>query len=192
MFTLPVLRYMKDYGLTHEQLAYVAVAQRRWAAKNPRAMYRDPITVDDVLSSRVISSPLHLLDCCIISDGGGALVVTSAERARDLKKKPAYILGVGEALAADGGCLCGVDLADLRLMAMLPQIMAGEMAKPGGKRGPSEVSRWFFGRFARRSRPVWCVTVPRNRVFRAARRACAGCRTRSRHENGSAAVRTRE
>jgi acetyl-CoA acetyltransferase len=63
---------------------------------NPAAKYRDPITVGDVLASRIISSPLHLLDCCIISDGGGALVVTSAERARDLKKKPAYILGVGE------------------------------------------------------------------------------------------------
>src|SRR5437667_6376759 len=69
---------------------------RRHASLNPQAKYRDPITVEDVLASRVISSPLHLLDCCIISDGGGALVVTSAERARDLKKKPALILGVAE------------------------------------------------------------------------------------------------
>ena len=77
-FTIPALRYMKEYGLTHEQLAYVAVAQRRWAAKNPRAMYRDPITVDDVLASRIVAYPFHLLECCLVTDGGGALVVTSA------------------------------------------------------------------------------------------------------------------
>jgi len=89
-------RHMHDYGTKPEQLAEIAVTMRHHASMNPAAKYRDPITVDDVLASRVISSPLHLLDCCIISDGGGALVITSAERARDLKKKPAYILGVGE------------------------------------------------------------------------------------------------
>ncbi|MGH7932059.1 MAG: acetyl-CoA acetyltransferase [Candidatus Binataceae bacterium] len=91
-------RHMHDYGTTAEQLAEIAVTMRLHASMNPVAKYRDPITVDDVLSSRIISSPLHLLDCCIISDGGGALVVTSAERARELKKKPAYILGAGEAV----------------------------------------------------------------------------------------------
>jgi acetyl-CoA C-acetyltransferase len=89
-------RHMHDYGTTPEQLAQIAVTMRLHASMNPVAKYRDPITVEDVLASRVISSPLHLLDCCIISDGGGALVITSAERARDLKKKPAYILGAGE------------------------------------------------------------------------------------------------
>ena len=89
-------RHIHDYGTTPEQLAEIAVTMRLHASMNPVAKYRDPITVEDVLASRVISSPLHLLDCCIISDGGGALVITSAERARDLKKKPAYILGVGE------------------------------------------------------------------------------------------------
>src|SRR3984957_15386356 len=89
-------RHMHDYGTTPEQLAEIAVTMRLHASMNPVAKYRDPITVEDVLASRVISSPLHLLDCCIISDGGGALVITPAERARDLKKKPAYILGVGE------------------------------------------------------------------------------------------------
>jgi acetyl-CoA acetyltransferase len=95
-FTIPVLRYMKDYGLTHEQLAYVAVAQRRWAAKNPRALYRDPITVDDVLASRLVAYPFHLLECCLVTDGGGALVVTSADRAGDFPKPPVYVLGAGE------------------------------------------------------------------------------------------------
>ena len=89
-------RHMHDYGTTAEQLAEIAVTMRLHASMNPVAKYRDPITVEDVLASRIISSPLHLLDCCIISDGGGALVITSAERARDMKKKPVYILGTGE------------------------------------------------------------------------------------------------
>jgi acetyl-CoA acetyltransferase len=96
LFTIPVLRYMKDCGLTHEQLAYVAVAQRQWAAKNPRAMYRDLITVDDVLASRMVAYPFHLLECCLVTDGGGALVVTSADRAGDFPKPPVYVLGAGE------------------------------------------------------------------------------------------------
>jgi acetyl-CoA acetyltransferase len=96
MFTIPLLRYMKEYGLTAEQLASVAVAQRRWAARNPRAMFRDLITVEDVLNSRMISYPFHLLECCLVTDGGGALVVTSAERAADLRRPPVHILGTGE------------------------------------------------------------------------------------------------
>ena len=96
-FTIPLLRYMKDYGLTHGQLAYVAVAQRQWAAKNPRAMFRDIITVDDVLASRMVAYPFHLLECCLVTDGGGALVVTSADRAADFPKPPVHVLGTGEA-----------------------------------------------------------------------------------------------
>jgi acetyl-CoA acetyltransferase len=102
LFPIGVLRYMKQYGLTHEQLASVAVAQRRWSADVPRAMYRDAITVDDVLASRTIAYPMHLLECCLRTDGGGALVVTSAERARAVPgAKPAvYVLGTGEASEA--------------------------------------------------------------------------------------------
>jgi acetyl-CoA acetyltransferase len=96
-FTIPALRYMKEYGLTHEQLAYVAVAQREWAARNPRAMFRDLITVDDVLASRVVAWPFHLLECCLVTDGGGALVVTSADRAADFPKPAVHVLGTGEA-----------------------------------------------------------------------------------------------
>jgi acetyl-CoA acetyltransferase len=98
LFTLPVLRYMKKYGLTHEQLAMVAVVQREWAAKNPRASYRDPITVADVLSSRMIAYPFHLLECCLVTDGGGALILTAADRARDFPNKPVYIIGSGESV----------------------------------------------------------------------------------------------
>jgi len=81
-----------------EQLAAVAVSTRRHASLNPVAKFRDLITVEDVLASRIVSSPLHLLDCCIISDGGGALIVTSAERAGDLRQPPVYVLGGSEAV----------------------------------------------------------------------------------------------
>ena len=89
-------RHMHQYGTTSEQLAEVAVATRKWAALNPRAMLRDPISIDDVLSSRLVSWPFHLLDCCLVTDGGGAAIVTSAARARDLPKPPVYVLGTGE------------------------------------------------------------------------------------------------
>ncbi|MER7505724.1 thiolase [Nonomuraea pusilla] len=93
MFTLTALRHMKETGLTHEQLAEVAVAQRRWAHLNPRAMYRDLISVEDVLASPLVAYPFHLLECCLVTDGGGALVVTSEELAR---RDPVYLLGSGE------------------------------------------------------------------------------------------------
>lgn len=90
--------HMDTYGTTSEQLAEIAVTMRQHASLNPRAKMRNPITVNDVLDSRMISRPLHLLDCCIISDGGGAVVVTSLERARDLAKPPVQLLGCGEAV----------------------------------------------------------------------------------------------
>jgi acetyl-CoA acetyltransferase len=98
LFTLPVLRYMKEYDMSHEELAMVAVVQREWAGMNPRASYRDPITVDDVLSSRMIAYPFHLLECCLVTDGGGALILVSAERARDFPQRPVYIQGTGESV----------------------------------------------------------------------------------------------
>jgi acetyl-CoA acetyltransferase len=96
LFTLPVLRYMKDTGLTHEQLAMVAVVQREWAAKNPRASHRDPISVEDVLASRMIAYPFHLLECCLVTDGGGALILTASERVVDFPTKPVHVIGTGE------------------------------------------------------------------------------------------------
>jgi acetyl-CoA acetyltransferase len=76
----------------------VAVVQREWAAKNPRAMMKDPITVSDVLGSRMIAYPFRLLMCCLVTDGGGALILTAAGRARDFPHKPVYILGTGESV----------------------------------------------------------------------------------------------
>ncbi len=98
MFTIPVLRYLKTYGLKPEDMAPVAVIQREWAAKNPRASFRDPITVDDVMSADMIAWPFTKLMCCLVTDGGGALILTSAERARDFPQKPVYILGTGESV----------------------------------------------------------------------------------------------
>ena len=95
-FGLIAQRHMAEYGTTSEQLAEIAVAARAWAIKNPKAPYRTPLSVQDVLSSPMLSTPLHKLDCCLVTDGGGALIVTSAERAADLPGKPVYVLGVGE------------------------------------------------------------------------------------------------
>src|SRR5438105_1132377 len=97
-YALAAERHMFEFGTTSEQLAEVAVTMRAHAATNPMAQYRDPITVDDVLSSRMIADPLHMLDCCVISDGGAARVVTTEERARALPAKPVRVLGAAHAL----------------------------------------------------------------------------------------------
>ena len=97
-YALACSRHMAQYGTTKEQLAEIAVATRTWASMNPKAMFRDPITIDDVLNSRMICWPFNLLDCCLVTDAGGAVVLTSAERARDLRSHPVLVLGMGEAL----------------------------------------------------------------------------------------------
>ena len=99
LYALVARRHMHAFGTTGAQLAEIAVACRRHASLNPVALYRDPITVDDVLTSPVISSPLHLLDCCVITDGGGAVVVVHPDLARDLKKPPVRLLASAEAVA---------------------------------------------------------------------------------------------
>jgi acetyl-CoA acetyltransferase len=97
MFAVPVLRYLQKHGLGEDALAEVAVVQREWAAKNPRATFKNPISVDDVMDSRMISYPFRLLMCCLVTDGGGALILTSAERAKDFAR-PVYIVGTGESV----------------------------------------------------------------------------------------------
>ena len=89
-------RHMHEFGTTQEQLAEVAVATRAWARLNPKANQRGELSIADVMKSPIIAWPFHVLDCCLVTDGGGAAIVTSAERAKNLKKKPAYILGTGE------------------------------------------------------------------------------------------------
>jgi acetyl-CoA acetyltransferase len=92
-FAMFTRAHMIKYGTTHEQLGAIAVGQRANAVKNPRALKRDPITLDDYLASRWIAEPLRLLDCCLDTDGACALVITSAERARDLRRPPVLISG---------------------------------------------------------------------------------------------------
>ncbi len=96
-YSLAARRHMHDFGTTSEQLAQIAVSFREWAAMNPNAYHQNPITIDDVLSSPMVAEPLHKLDCCLVTDGAGALIVTSADRARDLAKPPVYVLGAGTA-----------------------------------------------------------------------------------------------
>lgn len=92
-YALAATRHMHEFGTTREQLAEVAVAARQWALLNPAAWEKKPLTVDEVLSARMVSYPLTVRDCCLVTDGGGAIVLTSAARAKSLKKPPVFILG---------------------------------------------------------------------------------------------------
>jgi acetyl-CoA acetyltransferase len=92
-YALVARRHMHEFGTTSEQLAQIAVGVREYAGLNPHALYRDPISVDDVLASRLVADPLHKLDCCVVSDGGGAVIMTTAERARDLRQPGVAVLG---------------------------------------------------------------------------------------------------
>jgi acetyl-CoA acetyltransferase len=98
LFTMPVLRFMKEYDIRIEEVAMVAVIQREWAAMNPRASYRDPIDIEAVLDSKMIAYPFRKLMCCLVTDGGGALILTRAERAKDFPTRPVYVVGSGESV----------------------------------------------------------------------------------------------
>jgi acetyl-CoA acetyltransferase len=93
-YALAAARHMYQYGTTQEQLAEVAVAARKWAQLNPAAEMRDPLSVADVLAARRVLDPFGVRDCCLVSDGGGAMILVRAERAKDFPKPPVYMLGV--------------------------------------------------------------------------------------------------
>ena len=97
-YAMAASRHMHEFGTTREQLAEVAVAARQWAMLNPAAWEKKPLSVSDVLGARMISYPFTVRDICLVTDGGGAIVMTAPERARSLKKPPAYVLGVGSAI----------------------------------------------------------------------------------------------
>jgi acetyl-CoA acetyltransferase len=101
MYALAAARHMHQYGTTLEQLAEVAVSARRWAQLNPKAFKRDELTIDDVMASRMICSPIRALDCCLVTDGGGAVIMTRAERAADGPHPPVYLLGAAEEITHD-------------------------------------------------------------------------------------------
>jgi acetyl-CoA acetyltransferase len=98
-YAMAASRHMHQYGTTREQLAEVAVAARKWALLNPKAWEKEPLTIDQVLKARMVSYPFTVRDCCLVLDGGGAMILTTAARAKSLKKKPVYVLGVGEVLS---------------------------------------------------------------------------------------------
>ena len=131
-YAIAAQRYLHDFGATSEQLAAVAVATRRHAASNPRAMYQDPITVEDVLASRPIADPLHLLDCCVISDGGGAVVLTTLDRARDLPKRAVRVLGSGSAIGT-------MTVAQMDDVTDIPARISGRRAFNEAGVGPADI-----------------------------------------------------
>ncbi|MEO6958207.1 MAG: thiolase family protein [Antricoccus sp.] len=124
-YALAAQRHMNVYGTTSEQFAQVAVSQRAWAAKNPLATMRKPLTIEDHQRSRMVSDPLHLLDCCLVSNGAIAVIVTSAERARDLAAPPVDVLGYAQAhvspplqAGSDFGLRTGAAIAGPKALAM--------------------------------------------------------------------------
>ena len=120
LFSLPATRHMHEYGTTREQMAEVAVSNRKWASMHPMAMMKEPITVDDVMNSRPICWPYSLFMCCLVTDAGGAIVLTSAERAKSLRKPPVYILGTGEA-------------TEHNMVSMMADMTTSKAAKVSGK-----------------------------------------------------------
>ena len=131
-YALAARRHMHQFGTTAEQLAEVAVATRAWAHLNPRAFMRDPITIEDVLQSRYIADPLHLLDCCLVTDGGGAVVVVSEARARSLIKPPVWILGHGESHSHLG-------ITNMPDLTVSPAAQSGRRAFEMAGVGPAEI-----------------------------------------------------
>jgi acetyl-CoA acetyltransferase len=118
-YAMACARHMHQYGTTDRQLAEIAVAARQWAQLNPRAFKRDPLGIDEVMSSPYVSWPFRKLDCCLVTDAAGAVVLTSLERAKDLKKKPVRVLGWGEG-------------HDHQIISQMPDVTSG----PGRISGP--------------------------------------------------------
>ena len=131
-YALAAARHMHEFGTTAEQLAQIAVSTRAWAALNPRARSRDPLTVEDVLASPLQVSPLHLLDCCLVTDGAGAFVMTSAERARSLPKPPVYVLGAAT-------CTDHAGIGQMPDLTTTPGVVSGAKAFAMAGLSPSDV-----------------------------------------------------
>jgi acetyl-CoA acetyltransferase len=131
-YALAASRHMHQYGTTREQLATVAVAAREWALLNPAAWEKQPLTIDDVLSARMISYPFTVRDCCLVTDGGGAVVMTSAERARSLKKPPVYVLGCGQAITH-------ANISSMPDLTVTGALQSGRAAYEMARLGPGDI-----------------------------------------------------
>jgi acetyl-CoA acetyltransferase len=134
-YAMAAMRHKHVHGTTAEQLAEIAVATRKWATLNPEATMREPLTIAEVLASPMICDPLHLRDCCLVTDGGGAIVVTSLDRARDLKKPPVVVAGFAEATSHWGIA----QMADLAWLAHAADSGRRAMAMAGVKPGEIDV-----------------------------------------------------
>jgi acetyl-CoA acetyltransferase len=131
-YALAASRHMHQYGTTREQLAAVAVAAREWALSNPAAWEKQRLTVAEVLSARMISYPFTVRDCCLVTDGGGAVIMTTAERARALKKPPAYVLGCGQAITH-------ATISSMPDLTVTGALQSGRTAYAMAQLGPAEV-----------------------------------------------------
>ncbi len=123
---------MHQFGTTREQLAAVAVAARQWALLNPVAWEKKPLTIPEVLSARMISYPFTVRDICLVTDGGGAVIMTAAERARSLRKPPAYVLGTGQAITH-------ANISSMPDLTVTGAVASGRAAYDMAKLGPSEI-----------------------------------------------------
>jgi len=131
-YALAASRHMHEFGTTREQLAAVAVAAREWALLNPVAWEKKPLTIEGVLSARMISYPFTVRDICLVTDGGGAVILTSAERARSLKKAPAYVLGCGQSISHNA-------ISSMPDLTKTAAIESGKQAYAMAKLGPKDV-----------------------------------------------------
>jgi acetyl-CoA acetyltransferase len=131
-YALAASRHMHQFGTTREQLAEVAVAARAWARMNPAAWDRRPLSIADVLNARPVSEPLTVRDCCLVTDGGGAIVVTSAERARDMPMKPVFVLGCGQSIPH-------ANISSMPDLTVTGARRSGEAAYRMARLGPSDI-----------------------------------------------------
>jgi acetyl-CoA acetyltransferase len=131
-YALAASRHMHQFGTTREQLAEVAVAARAWARTNPAAWDRRPLSIADVLNARPVSEPLTVRDCCLVTDGGGAIVVTSAERARDMPMKPVFVLGCGQSIPH-------ANISSMPDLTVTGARRSGEAAYRMARLGPSDI-----------------------------------------------------
>ena len=131
-YALAASRHFAEYGTTSQQLAQIAVDTRRWAEMNPDAFRQAPLTLDEVMASPVDASPLHRLDCCLVTDGAGAIVLTRADRARSLARPPVYVLGLGT-------CTTHEMISEMPDLTRTGGVRSGELAYAMAGLGPAEI-----------------------------------------------------
>jgi acetyl-CoA acetyltransferase len=131
-YALAAARHMHQYGTTKRQLAEVAVAARKWAQLNPEAYLRDELSIDDVVNARLVSDPLGLRDCCLVTDGAAAIVMTRAERARSLHDKPVYVLGAASAVTH-------ADISSMPDLTVTGAVQSGQRAYAQAGMRPADI-----------------------------------------------------